>query len=88
MIKTNDFYFADHLLNSPLSLFIAAQILHLIRRMNRAVLRAKILCYSYRMRKHLLSVFIESTINAVEPFQFLCYNNIKETVDCKMKLDT
>ena len=29
MIKTNDFYFADHLSNSPLSLFIAAQILRL-----------------------------------------------------------
>lgn len=51
MIKTNDFYFADHLSNLPLSLFVAAQILHLIRRMNRAVLRAKILCYSYRMNK-------------------------------------
>lgn len=78
MINTNDFYFEDHLSNSPLSLFIAAQILHLIRRMNRAVLRAKILCYSYRMHKHLLSVFIESTINAVEPFPFLCYNYNKK----------
>lgn len=52
MINTNDFYFEDHLSNSPLSLFIAAQILHLIRHMNRAVSHAKILCYSYRMRKY------------------------------------
>ena len=29
MINTNDFYFADHFSNSPLSLYIAAQILHL-----------------------------------------------------------
>ena len=78
MIKTNDFYFADHLSNSPLSLFIAAQILHLIRHMNRAVSHAKILCYSYQMHKHLLSVFIESTINAVEPYPFLCYNYNKK----------
>ena len=79
MIKTNDFYFADHLSNSPLSLFIAAQILHLIRHMNRAVSHAKILCYSYQMHKHLLSVFIESTINAVEPYPFLCYNKRKHS---------
>ena len=29
MINTNDFYFEDHLSNSPVSLFIAAQFLHL-----------------------------------------------------------
>ena len=32
------------------------------------------------MHKHLLSVFIESTINAVEPYPFLCYNKRKENI--------
>ena len=79
MIKSNNFYSADHLLKSSLSLFHTAQILHLIRHRKHAVSRAKILCYSYQMHKHLLSVFIESTINVVEPYPFLCYNKRKHS---------
>ena len=51
-IKIEQFFSADHLLKSSLSLFHTAQILHLIRHRKHAVSRAKILCYSYRMRKH------------------------------------
>lgn len=50
--KNERFLFRRPLIEFALSLFIAAQILHLIRRMNRAVSRVKNLCHSYRMRKH------------------------------------